>query len=331
LFYFVVGAIFGAVIYIPLRYIRNLWEKEEAPGWSSIVASLLAWLTVAGFGLMVYGFVDLCISIYAKPKYSYGFEFSALVLGGLLLYYLNQINPEFLDLSHMVPFLRLTLRFRNIAGRRMVLDEELDRFEVRRVYKETTGKELQEEKKPKPRYKRSDREIQKQVKALLKQQLAAPRLEQELTALNKGGPVDISDSWKINTMRSAPHSFFEQVKRVQVDSQSRRMLIHVEFRDVDSSSFGSSRGIFSFYQDLIEFLHASVTVNWMLPYVPYFDKILLHGSRTDMDDHSVLQTFVFLKLEVAVRHLQVPEGKFLNPTELPVMASVQFNRGKAIE
>lgn len=327
---FIFGGLVGLLFYLPLRYLKGLWEKEEAPGWSTFVAGILSWFTIGSFGVMVYGCCIPIIGMFTAPQMSQGYEVAFLTLGVAALAKLNVVNPELLDLAHMMPFIRTTLVFENIAGKRLVLSEELDKFEVRKVYKEVTGTDLKVEQKPVRRPQKSREEIQREVEQLQQRRIVTPHLQMELNALNRTEAVDISDSWKINSLRTSAHQLYDRVKSVQIDPKSRTISLTMDFGEMDAAPLKQSTGVFRFYQELYEFLYAMATQNWMKPYLPYFEKITIVGSRTELDEFARTTSFVFLRLEVGMKELRVREEKFFNPAELPAIASVKFQHGDPI-
>lgn len=156
--YIIIGGFLALVFYLQLKLLKGLGEKEQAPNWSTYAAGIFSWLLISSLMLMLYGFLLVVLSFSVL---------SALVLTAAgFMAYLNMISPEFLDLPHMVPFIRKTLFFENIAGKRLHLGEELDKFEVRKTYREITGKQHQVEEKPKPRFQRSHEDIRREVERL---------------------------------------------------------------------------------------------------------------------------------------------------------------------
>lgn len=327
---FIFGGLVALLFYLPLRYLKNLWEKEEIPKWSSIVAGVFAWGALLSLCVMAVGFFQPIVGMFTAPQMGQGFELGFLALGVAMLAKLNVVYPEFLDLARMKPFFFAALRFENLARQRMILSEELDKFEIRRVHKEVTGTDLKVEQKPVRRPQKSQEEIRREVEQLQQRRIVTPHLQMELNALNRTEAVDISDSWKINSLRTSAHQLYDRVKSVRIDPKSRAISLAMDFGELDAAPLKQSTGVFLFYQELYEFLHAMATQNWMKPYLPYFDMIRLEGSRTELDEFARVTSFLFLRLDMRMSELRVREGKFFNPAELPSIASVQFQNGEAI-
>ncbi len=328
--YFLLGGLFTMLVFIPLKYFNGLWEKELAPGWSTVVAGILSWCSLLSLGVMVYGFFVPIVGMFTKPDMSQGYELSFLVLGVAALAKLNAVQPEFLDLAHMIPFIRRELLFQNIAGKRLHLGEELDKFEVRKVYKDVTGKELVVEEKPVPRFQRSPKDLEREVTLLQGRKIVTPHLQGELNALGRGETTEISDSWKINAMRTSAHSFYQKVNYVQVDPVRRTISFSLEFGEMDIEPLRLNQGLVGFYQELYEFLQAMYTEGAMKPYQSYYETISLTCLRTILDGFSGATAITFFSLSLPTKELKIREGKFFNPTELPRIASVQFNQGEVI-
>jgi hypothetical protein len=327
---FVFGGFLTVLFNLPLKYLNGLWEKEQAPGWSTYAAGTLSWCSIASFGMMVVGFFNPIIGMFTKPGTSQGYELSFMTLGVAALAKLNVVNPEFLDLPHMVPFIRHTLLFENIAGKRLNIAEELDKFEVRKVYKDVTGKELAVEKKPVPRFQRSREDLEREVTLLQGRKIVTPHLQSELNALNRGETTEISDSWKINALRGSAHTFYQNVKHVQIDPVRRTISFSLDFGEMNIDPLKQHRGLVGFYQELYEFLQAMSTESAMKPYQSYYQMITLTCLRTVLDGFAGATTVAFFSLGLSMTELKTREGKFFNPAELPRIATVQFNQGDVI-
>lgn len=321
--YIIFSGFLVLVLYLQLKLLKGLWEKEQAPKWSTYAAGVFSWMLMGSLALMLYGFLIVLLSFSILSAF--------VVTAAGFIAYLNTISPEFLDLPHMVPFIRKTLLFENIARKRLHLSEELDKFEVRKTHREITGKQLQVEEKPKPRFQRSQEDIRREVEQLQQRKIVTPHLKDELSALNRNEVVDISDSWRINTLRSAAHLLYDRVRTVQIDPTQRMLSLHIDFGDLESEPLRRTVGVFQFYQDLYDFLQAMSTQEWMKPYCSFFDVVALSASRTEVDEFARLYAVPFFRLMMPMTELRSRAGKFFNPAELPRIASVQFNNGDAIE
>ncbi|MCI0708342.1 MAG: hypothetical protein L0Y80_12760 [Ignavibacteriae bacterium] len=320
--YIIFGALLFLLFYVPLRYLKNLWEHESAPDWATTVAGILTWLMLCSVLLIVYGaFRTATGSI---------FLLAFVIVGAGFLMYLNNVSPEFLDLPHMIPFLKKTLVFDNIAGKRINLSDELAKLEMRKVYKEVTGTELQQKEKAPPKQQQRTEDIQREMELLQNRRIVTPHLQQELNALEKSESTNISDSWKINSMRSAAHAYYTQVKTVLVNPAERTITVTMDFGEMDIVPMQQSQGVFVFYRELYEFLQAMNTQDWMKPYVKYIDIISLVGTRVETDGFGTASSLTFLRLSILVSELRSREEKFFNAAELPAISTVLFKSGEAL-
>ncbi|HWP81359.1 MAG TPA: hypothetical protein VNN76_01765 [Bacteroidota bacterium] len=136
------SAILFGLCYYALKTFYRAWSKSALPAWSRPVTGLLAWGVLLSFAGIVVGVADPIADLLTNPNEAAAYKIAglAIVISAVWKYVVD--NPEVLDFAHMKPFIREALAFRNLRLRRVNIFEELDKHEVRRIYRETTGKEL---------------------------------------------------------------------------------------------------------------------------------------------------------------------------------------------
>ncbi len=154
-----VSLILFCFCYFTLRYLKLFWEKRKLPGWSKYFLGVLAWGALLSSLGVLWGLLQPLILLLTAPNMGIAFYLVGEAMAvGMIAKYANA-NPELFDFPSMKAFLKDSLAFASPARSWMLLSEEVDKHEVRRVYKEVTGNDLPGEDE------RYDRELKKKLEA----------------------------------------------------------------------------------------------------------------------------------------------------------------------
>jgi hypothetical protein len=327
--WFLLGGILFLLAYAPLRTLKDRWEREELQSSSRFTIGVLAWASVAALLMTILGFFQPIVGMFTRPEVGQGLEIGSLALAVTGIARLNVSFPELLDIARMRPFFLGALRFSDPGLSRMIMVEELDKHQIRTVYREVTGRELPEKVRPRKSAWTPER-AERELAHLRNRQTITPHLQDELRLLKSNKPADITDSWRINSLRRSSHDFFRRVQRVMIEPGSGTLSLDVDFGDVDPRSLQTSTGVFRFYQDLYDFLQAMREEVWMQPYMPLVKSVSLAGSRVEYDEFGQRRDVLFLRMEATVEALERWEGRFFNPAELNTIARIEFKNGEAV-
>jgi hypothetical protein len=207
----------------------------------------------------------------------------------------------------------------------MLLAEEVDKHEVRRVYKEVTGNDLPGEDE---RYERElkkkleatkgkeffskDKRVapSKELLAALKQTIESPHLKEELQQLQQGTIVDISDSWHINRLKRSSHDYFHVVKTVTVDPGSRRMTFILESEQFADGQARDPASLYRLKQNLYDFLQAVNQQDWVQPYLNHAATIVCTCSHFEDQAFIGIQVHQICRVEISRAELKSYENRF---------------------
>ena len=311
--------------YFTLRYLKLFWEKRQLPPWSKYLLGVLAWGALLSFLGILWGLAQPVIQLFIAPNMWLAFLLIGLAMGvGAIVKYANA-NPELFDFASMKAFLKDSLAFANPARSWMNLAEEVDKHEVRRVYKEVTGNNLPNDDE------RYDRELKKKLEAskgkeyfskdkrvasprealnLLRQTIESPHAKEELEQLQQGSSVDISDSWHINRLKRSSHDYFHLVKRVTVDSVLKHMTMTLESEQFTDAQVRDAASLYRLKQNLYDFLQAVHQEPWVQPYLNHVSDLLCTCSHFEDEAFVGVQVRPLCRVQISRADLKAYENRF---------------------
>lgn len=319
-----------ALFYFIMRYLKVSWEQRKLPSWSRYPLGVFAWGTFLGFAGIVVGVVMMIIHIFMDPGFSSGFAMIAFALGvGAIAKFANG-NPELFDYQAMIPFLKDSLAFVDPTRRWTNIFEELDKHEVRKVYKEIEGKELLEQDvlydeklkqmlgEAKPGAFSSDTRVKspKEAEQLLAQPVASPHLKLELEQLREGQTVDVSDSWKINRLKRSSHDYFKLVEKVIVDPAEKSISI---FLQSETFTLEQAKDLVTFFrmkQDVYDFLQAVHQREWVQPYLAGIETFICTCSHYEDEAFVGPRVHPVCSFEISRAELKAHEHSYFNAGEM---------------
>ncbi len=320
----ITSLLFFSVCYFTLRYLKLAWEKRQLPPWSKYFLGLLAWGALgSGVGIL-WGLAQPVIELFTSPNMGVAFLIGGLALaaGGIAKY--AHANPELLDFDSMRPFLKDSLAFVNPARSWMNLAEEVDKHEIRRVYKEVTGNDLPDTDQrfendlkrkleaAKGKEFSKDKLVPASRKALeeLQQPSESPQVKEELRQIRQGSAVDISDSWRINSLKRSSHEYFRLVKSVVVDPVTKQMHLVLESDKFADDRVRTPASLYRLKQDLYDFLQVLHKEKWMEPYLASITHLVCTCSFFEDDAFAGVHTHPVCRVEISRSDLKIFESRF---------------------
>lgn len=324
---FVLALAFGGV-YAALRSLEKMALEQETSQSGKVLAGILSWLIVLivfGWGVAgIYLLVDIFTSRHVENLW-------ALMLMGMLTGAFFQLK-ETIDSANVLQLVRKALWFQPYGHQKIDLKAELSKANVKQVYKDVTGKTLVDRKKEwKPMDAATRGRVLKELDVLKQRKVVSPHVDSEVRRLQEGEHVDLSDSWKINTLRHEGHELYSQVFAVKLDPMSRILSVKIEIRSLAKEYLQEAKRVFRLKQDIYDFLQALRIEGWMQPYAVYFDRIQLSAHLTEDKGFGQPFSYSFLQFETAVAQLVKFEGKFFNAADLHTIGTLAFNGGNPLD
>jgi len=311
--------------YFTLRYLKLFWEKRQLPPWSKYILGVLAWGALLSFLGILWGLAQPVIELFTAPNTVLAFLLTGLAMAvGAIAKYANA-NPELFDFASMKAFLKDSLAFTNPARSWMSLAEEVDKHEIRRVYKEVTGNNLPDDDE------RYDRELKKKLEAskgkeffskdkrvaaskealdLLKQTIESPLAKEELQQIQQGSTVDISDSWHLNRLKRSSQDYFHLVKKAVIDPGLKHMTLTLESEEFTDSQVQDAPSLYRLKQNLYDFLQAVHQEAWVQPYLDHVATISCNACHFEDQAFVGVQVHPTCRVEISRADLKAYENRF---------------------
>jgi len=318
------------VFYFTLRYLKLFWEQRKLPSWSRFVLGIFAWGALLSSLGVLWGLAQPMIGLFTKPSMGLGYLIIGLALCvGMIAKYANA-NPELFDFQSMKPFLKDSLFFVSPSLRWNNIFEDLDKHNVRKVYRETSGKELPEEDD------KYDRQLQQKLegtklnafsrdrrvaapkwaKDLVAQTIASPHLKTELEQLQQGATVDISDSWKINSLKRSPHDYFKLVSTAIVDPSTMVLDLHLQSEEFAPDRAKDPVKLFQLKQQVYELFQAIHQEKWVQPYLNGIETFRCTCAHYEDEAFVGPRTHPVCRFEISRTELKAHEQTYFNAGEM---------------
>jgi hypothetical protein len=321
------------------------WERRTLPEWSRAVTGLLAWLVLLSMSGILVGVLRPVIKLFTEPTTETGWELAFIALGSSLVFKYASANPELFDFPHMKFFIRSALAFESPRLKKENIFEELDSHTVRRIYRETTGRNLKasdikveddpvlrkiasealhdaesraSDGKRQKAFKEDNviRSDQRHMKKMLETPPQSPHLKAELRQLSQGQRVSITDSWKINSLRKAPHELYRAVTECTIDAPHQRMMLTIVTDTITRKHLATPSLLLRAKQDLYDFFQIVHQQDWMQPYLKFVKIIECICSEPFDDPFTGLKTVPLMKVEITTDVLLQYRNRFYNAAEL---------------
>ncbi len=323
---FITSLVIFAILYFPLRLLKENWERLSLPPWCVIPAGVLAWGVVISLLGPPIAIIYACANVVAKPSIGAASEAIAVFFLTGIIANLVTVHREILDWDHMSTFLRFSLKFRNYFKEDEDLFVQLEKKEIRDIHRQTTGKELVEEA---PLAKKELAHMDPEAaRRMLERARSAPvasvHFEEEMRILRAGDPVDITDTFTVNSFKHPRHALYKDTHALRIDPVAKELSFAVHFVRITAESPLSSNLLFHVKQDLYDMLQALISEQWLGPYVQFFETLSITCYRVSVDSFDLPQQLPFMKIVIPVRELRSREGSFFSVADLHTIATISF-------
>jgi hypothetical protein len=317
-FAFLVGS------YLVLRNICLSTARKEQTSFMITITGMVSWvfiLSVAAWILLTL-YLIYAVTVLGGFGAMYGLVFIALCSG--LAFQFNEV----LGTGTVFSYLRDTALFRPMQPKTMLVQEELDRKEIRDIHRETSDKPFPVVRTQKRLL--TEKEIQQVHRELhihRQKPNRSDRYDEEIASLKSGAVTSIADPWKVYTFSHKFHDWYVEMSRVEIDPSTRVLHFRLNVPDALESSLRAPLYIFRLKQELYQLLQVLNTDPWLLWYNDYYDRFLstLYGVESDSFGHT--QLFPFMRIDILRSQLSEREGMFFNAADLHKISTITFQNG----
>ncbi len=145
-----------------------------------------------------------------------------------------------------------------------------------------------------------------------------------MTQLKSGEVAEISDSFKLNTVKHKSHDFYDLASEMKIAPLEKLLSFKIVFPNLTAQSKLDEDRIYRLKQELYDLLQTLHGEKWLTSYAEYFERIKVVCHRTDTDTFGLPIQQPFFSVEIALIELKQRVGKLFVATELDKIATVVF-------
>lgn len=320
--YTIAGLTWFALGYGVFFLLTPLWRRGLLPAWTRIPRGVVAWFTLLCLVGPSWEFGEVMVEMLSKPNMGVAFTLGGYFVLMSLAAWIYQNNEAF-NYPQVKPLIMYSLFFRKPVDydRDLFALEEQER--IKAIHKEQTGKNLSFDK-PSKKLTGITRDVAAQELNEIRRQRQTDTGKEDLERLAAGEGADITDVLRLFTMHGAPHKAVEKTFRLYVDPGEKVCHINTVFPGFRHAQVVTPDGMFRFKQEVIDLLQVLTGQEWLDRFRPYFDQIALTCFQEVRDSFDLPQQRPFLKLRIAMSHLDARKGKVFIATELDTLGTVEW-------
>lgn len=265
--------------------------------------SLLAWFGGIGLTIVDYIFTHKIIDI--------GILFVSIVFTGFVMHFINQSRYE-LRLDDTQDFFKEAIQFRRSEQRRLDL---LSLMRQERKYKKERAVNDSESRQRERLQANLDKEKEQDA---------------QLTLLQEGTIIDMSELWRIRTQTHSPYPLYEKVQEVRIDPNKKRLSLYADFPELSEEQLKDETTVLRFNRQVYDFFQSMNAEPWLKPYTPFFESYFLMCRATKKIPEGAELMYPFMKVEALVSELRKLEGSYFNPRKLSEITTLAFNNGAQV-
>ncbi|MGA2622772.1 MAG: hypothetical protein ABSF91_02880 [Bacteroidota bacterium] len=325
------------ILLVSFFMLQRLKQQQAHQGTQKIpafIGGLAAWSVVIMLATGLFKIVQFTYHLFTAPAAEMAaelmagaFAFVGGLIGVLMVFRLSQI----IDTFYFREFFVHSLAFRAYEIKRDDVFVELEQHVINQVRKETSdtqeAADLLREKKIK---KHDPEQLRKELARQKHRPVQSIHLVDEVQRLGQGEEVNISDSWHMNSLRSASHPLYLQISEVRISPAGETLSFRVIVQDVQQEELGDSQIAYRLKQDLYDVLQAIRSEEWMRPYARFFHSMSVKCYATRLDSFGQPLLYPFITIDVRVDELEKLEGHFFDVGNFGKIAKVVFNGGEPV-
>ena len=257
--------------------------------------------------------------------------FQLLITGGGIRAYPNPLPG--LDFDDVKDFFHDSLFFNNYLRRRdSELKEELDRFVVQNIHRETSNTPVEDifpqERPPKEkRFEDSSSEFLEREK----ERAAAGKIGRSTELLRKGETVNMSDDFRIKLMNNPHHPYLPKLDEFVVDPARKTLTMRLPLPDTLRIDIASEKEINDLIGDLYLMLLVLLSEKWLLPYTPFFQNMVVRVQRSVWGELGNVTLHDLLTISLSIRDLRRYEGQIMPADSVKQIAAIEYHFRKSRE
>lgn len=313
-------AFFG--LYTVLFYSRRSLERNPSHSFPlRCIIGIVAW-SMTGMAAVYAASMIVLVSEFfsgdAAAGYSVVFQLVILiVVVRLYVYY-----EESMDLGEMKNFLHDALSFRNYV-RRMDYEirEEIDRHEVRRIYKEVTNKELTPDV--------TATAYDYHSTPLLKDRIPAAKVSQQIHAGNvrnlvEGKHIDGTEAFQLELIGNTAHPYLQLIREVSLDGTSLTLSCGIVLPLEQRIRWEEPNSRQRIIERIYESLAILTSLRWFGIYDRFVRTIVVTVRQTEMGEEVKEEMKEAVRCEISLPKLRARGTKITPAAEVEKIAKITF-------
>ena len=325
---FVTSFVIFGVLWALLRLGREAWAKNQLPRWMTPVGGVVAWGAVLSLAGPVIAIARLFLRVMERPDVAAGYEFGGIAILGSLVVKVLIDHAEILDYDRVQPFFFASLKFQPYGQKRDNIFAELERHEIRTLYKEQTGKDLILENQEKKIPSLTPEQARKLLEESRKVNPRSVHLKTEVDQLLQGKETDINEAFVINRMKVDRHRLYNEISDLKIDPASKTLRFKIRFPELSPGVELTAEKLFRIKQDFYDVLQFLNMEFWMKPYVPFVETFDVTCHRVELDSFNMPEPIPFMRVEIPTAELRQRENSIFIATELNKIAKVTMEGKK---
>lgn len=310
-----------------LQNLLKLQVKKKLQKVLVLIGGASVWSVVIFAIILLYHTIDFYMTADSE---SIGWSIVGLIF---LMVFLGYIYQYFLaDKLHDIRqyFIQFLL-FRGYTVKKDDIYAAIEQKKIKDVHREITGEPLPDLETSTKKIVAIDTEkLRQELSQLKSKPIRSMHFEEEISRLKLGETVDISESWRMNSMKQSLHQWFALVTNVQINPNENVLSLQVMFNDLHESLFVERAFAMRFRQNLYEFLQSLHLHSWIVPYEQFFTTITLECFGTQPDTFSTPKPYAFLKFKIETKELRKREGIYFDVWKLETIGEMRFKNGAPI-
>jgi hypothetical protein len=155
-------------------------------------------------------------------------------------------------------------------------------------------------------------------------------VKKQLSLLQHGNTVDLSDVWKQQLEDRTKHPFINSVEEVRIDPQRKRLMLQVMFSDVNEGQWNDDTNVLRLNRQVYDFFRFLNAEAWLKLYAPFIENYFLICRSTKRGYDGQPMAYPFMKVGMTTADVQKLEGTYFNPRRLSELAAVAFAHGEPV-
>jgi len=311
-----------------LARMRQRALKGVQPEWFVLASGIAAWVLVASLGWSAFTIGNLIVSMMTIGVRR-GAEILATLMGIFMYIALYIKVRQSSDSMYINDFLMSSLLFTPFNAPGKDIFEELERQEIRKIHRETTGRdvdEMIEKKKPIPHTETE--QARKEIERLRAQPVRPAHFDSEIRQLQAGEEVEVSDLLLYLASKKPRHDLYRHCSNARISPPKKTMSLSVQFPSLLAGIELNADRLHRAKQDLYEFLQAFNTEEALKPYRPFFSAFDVTCSRVEADSFDLPAKIPFMTIEIDAAELRKRENSFFSVADLHTIARVTMQEKK---